>query len=76
MGVDIKLISFNRLPTGRIVDTIFERSSRETISHETVTITRITYTGDYFDNFRLKENLMSHLFEEPVDTFTWLKIKH
>ena len=74
MGVDIKLNSFNRLPTGRIVDTIFERSSREAVYYEAASITT-TYLSGYSDGFVLKENLMSHLFEEPVDTVTWLKIK-
>ena len=66
MGVYIKLYSFNRSSTGRIVNTIFERS------HEADTF---AYSDNYLDGFVLKVNLMSHLFEEPVDTVTWLKIK-
>ena len=30
---------------------------------------------DCFDIFTLKENFMLHLFEEPVDNITWLRIK-
>ena len=30
---------------------------------------------EYFDIFMLKENFMLHLFEEPVSTVTWLRIK-
>ena len=67
MGEDVKLKSFNRFSTGRIVDTIFERSL--------YVIATITYAGVYLDNFTLKENVMSHPFEEPVDKVTWLKIK-
>ena len=79
MDVEIKFKFFNRLPTGRIVNISFESDSRETDSHATdsheiVTITT-TYLSGYLDGFELKENLMSHLFEEPVDAVTWLKIK-
>ena len=71
MGLDIEFYSFNRSTTGRIVDAIFEKSSREVVSYETVTTTT-TYSGDYLVNFvTFKGNFMSHLFEEPVDTATW-----
>ena len=77
MDVEIKLYSFNRSPTGRIVDALFERSLREVDSPETyeTDTTTTTYLRGYLDGFELKENLISHLFEEPVDTVTWLKIK-
>ena len=75
MALDIEFYSFNRSTTGRIVDAIFEKSSREVVSYETVTTTT-TYSGEYLVNFvTLKGNFMSHLFEEPVDTATWLRIK-
>ena len=64
----LKLNLFNRLPTGRIVDTIFERSSHE--------LGTFAYSGDYLGEFTLDQNFMSHLLEEPVDTVTWLRIKY
>ena len=72
--LEIKLNSFNRLPTGRIEDTIFERSHRAAIAYEVASI-HTTYHSGYLVGFELKENLMSRLFEEPVDTVTWLRIK-
>ena len=38
MFLEIKLISFNRLPTGRIVDTLFERSHRAAVAYEAALI--------------------------------------
>ena len=74
MVLDIKLNSSNRLPTGRIVDTVFERSHRAAVAYEAASI-HTTYHSGYLDGFELKENLMSRLFEEHVDTVTWLRVK-
>ena len=65
MHLDITLNSLNRLPTGRIVDTNFERSHHTAVAYEAATI-QTTYFNGYLDGFELKKNLISHLFEEML----------
>ena len=53
MDIEMKLYSFNRSLTERIVDALFERSLREIILHEThvITTTTKTYLRGYLDGF-------------------------